>query len=555
MSTSLALPAKPSAAGQKPMLEAIKGKLSHVNQMLLLAILASAVACVLVLFLWSGSQGYRPLYGLKEKVDSSQIIEVLEGEGIDYRLEANSGQILVAENKLSSARLLLAAKGVQAQLPEGLENLAKAPIGTSQFMEHARYLHGLEGELARTIMALEAVRYARVHLAIPKRTLFIRAEPEKPTASVLLELYSGARLDESQVSAIANLVSGSITGMTPAQVQIVDQAGNYLNADMASGQDISQSRSKQLKYTHELENNLIARAESMLNPILGRDNYQVQLVARVNFNQIEETRESVDPNPVMTQETLNKDQTNGNLALGIPGALSNKPVSGKKGKKEDNQESSLRQQETRSYEVGRSVRHTKFQQMQLEGLSVAILLNQQAAGKEGWQPQQLQQISDMVKDAIGFSEARGDQININSFDFVVPEKPVIEALPWWQNEHLHEYLKYGIGTLLALLLILFVLRPLVQHLTRGDSGSRHSGNKAGDKTAEMALEAEPLTQAIEPPQLALQAEDSKALPQSNLPPPGSPLTVKMQHLGLLATEEPARVAEVISHWMKDKNRD
>lgn len=127
MSTSLALPAKPSAAGQKPMLEAIKGKLSHVNQMLLLAILASAVACVLVLFLWSGSQGYRPLYGLKEKVDSSQIIEVLEGEGIDYRLEANSGQILVAENKLSSARLLLAAKGVQAQLPEGLENLAKHP--------------------------------------------------------------------------------------------------------------------------------------------------------------------------------------------------------------------------------------------------------------------------------------------------------------------------------------------------------------------------------------------------------------------------------------------
>ena len=555
MSMSLALPAKQSAAGQKPMLDAIKGKLSNVNQMLLLAILASTVACVLVLFLWSGSQGYRPLYGLKEKVDSSQIIEILEGEGIDYRLDANSGQILVAENKLSSARILLAAKGVQAQLPEGLEDLAKAPIGTSQFMEHARYLHGLEGELARTIMAIDAVRYARVHLAIPKRTLFIRAEPEKPTASVMLELYSGARLNESQVAAIANLVSGSITGMAPAQVKIVDQAGNYLNAEMTSEQDISQSRSKQLKYTRELENDLLARAEAMLTPILGRDNYQVQLVAKVNFNQVEETQESVDPNPVMTQETLNKDQTNGNLALGIPGALSNKPVSKKKGKKEDNEESSLRQQETRSYEVGRSVRHTKYQQMQLEGLSVAILLNQQAAGKEGWQPQQLQQISDMVKDAIGFSDERGDQLNINSFDFVVPEKPVIEPLPWWQNEHMFEYLKYGIGTLLALLLILFVLRPLVQHLTTGSARPKGVSDKSADDSKAIPVEAEPQLENSAQEQLALQAEDSQALPQSNLPPPGSPLTVKMQHLGMLATEEPARVAEVISHWMKDKSRD
>ncbi|BCV64762.1 flagellar M-ring protein [Shewanella carassii] len=555
MSMSLALPAKQSAAGQKPMLDAIKGKLSNVNQMLLLAILASTVACVLVLFLWSGSQGYRPLYGLKEKVDSSQIIEILEGEGIDYRLDANSGQILVAENKLSSARILLAAKGVQAQLPEGLEDLAKAPIGTSQFMEHARYLHGLEGELARTIMAIDAVRYARVHLAIPKRTLFIRAEPEKPTASVMLELYSGARLNESQVAAIANLVSGSITGMAPAQVKIVDQAGNYLNAEMTSEQDISQSRSKQLKYTRELENDLLARAEAMLTPILGRDNYQVQLVAKVNFNQVEETQESVDPNPVMTQETLNKDQTNGNLALGIPGALSNKPVSKKKGKKEDNEESSLRQQETRSYEVGRSVRHTKYQQMQLEGLSVAILLNQQAAGKEGWQPQQLQQISDMVKDAIGFSDERGDQLNINSFDFVEPEKPVIEPLPWWQNEHMFEYLKYGIGTLLALLLILFVLRPLVQHLTTGSARPKRVSDKSADDSKAISVEAEPQLENSAPEQLALQAEDSQALPQSNLPPPGSPLTVKMQHLGMLATEEPARVAEVISHWMKDKSRD
>ncbi|MGI3004597.1 flagellar basal-body MS-ring/collar protein FliF [Shewanella algae] len=555
MSMSLALPAKQSTAGQKPMLDAIKGKLSNVNQMLLLAILASTVACVLVLFLWSGSQGYRPLYGLKEKVDSSQIIEILEGEGIDYRLDANSGQILVAENKLSSARILLAAKGVQAQLPEGLEDLAKAPIGTSQFMEHARYLHGLEGELARTIMAIDAVRYARVHLAIPKRTLFIRAEPEKPTASVMLELYSGARLNESQVAAIANLVSGSITGMAPAQVKIVDQAGNYLNAEMTSEQDISQSRSKQLKYTRELENDLLARAEAMLTPILGRDNYQVQLVAKVNFNQVEETQESVDPNPVMTQETLNKDQTNGNLALGIPGALSNKPVSKKKGKKEDNEESSLRQQETRSYEVGRSVRHTKYQQMQLEGLSVAILLNQQAAGKEGWQPQQLQQISDMVKDAIGFSDERGDQLNINSFDFVVPEKPVIEPLPWWQNEHMFEYLKYGIGTLLALLLILFVLRPLVQHLTTGSARPKGGADKSADDSKAISVEAEPQLENSAQEQLALQAEDSQALPQSNLPPPGSPLTVKMQHLGMLATEEPARVAEVISHWMKDKSRD
>ena len=220
MSTTLAQP-EPTitdASNKNEILSSIKATWHNFNsgdrQVLVLAILASVVACVIVLLLWTASQGYRPLYGHQEGVETALIIEVLEAEGIDYRLDANSGLVLVAEDKLGKARMLLAAKGVKAKVPSGIESLDNIGIGTSQFMEQAKYRHGLEGELARTIMALKAVRTARVHLAIPKRTLFIRQQPELPSASVMLDLYAGANLQLSQVEAVVNLVSGSISGMT-----------------------------------------------------------------------------------------------------------------------------------------------------------------------------------------------------------------------------------------------------------------------------------------------------------------------------------------------------
>ncbi|WP_076413112.1 flagellar basal-body MS-ring/collar protein FliF [Shewanella sp. UCD-KL12] len=569
MSTTLAQPSPAiTDVGEKPdTLSSMKAKWKQFNQgdkqVLILAILASVVACVIVLLLWTASQGYRPLYGHQEKVETSQIIEVLEAEGIKYRLEANTGLVLVQEDKLGKARMLLAARGVKARVPSGMESLDNSTIGTSQFMEQAKYRHSLEGELSRTIMALKSVRTARVHLAIPKRTLFIRQQPELPSASVMLDLYAGSNIQPNQIEAIANLVAGSVTGMTAERVQVVDQEGNHLSSGIAINQDITQARDRQLKYTQELEQSLINRASSMLSPVLGQENFQVQIAAQVNFNQVEETRESLDPQTVMSQEKQSTNETNSSMAMGIPGALSNQPPTAN-AEGDDNARRNLNQQESRQFEIGRSVRHTRYQQMQLENLSVSVLLNNQAAGETGWSEQQVSQLGIMVKDAIGFTAARGDQFSINSFDFAPVHAAVFEPMPWWQTEGYQSYLRYLIGGLLGFGLILFVLRPLVSHLTRTTEYNSNEDNSAAvaeldsPKTEQLANNAQAGdSQALADQLMGLSNETSNSdwISNQGLPAPESPLTVKMEHLSLLANQEPARVAEVIAHWIGDNENE
>ncbi|QDO81961.1 flagellar M-ring protein FliF [Shewanella psychropiezotolerans] len=566
MSTTLAQPspAITDVSEKSDLLSTARSKWQQFNngdkQVLILAILASVVACVIVLLLWTASQGYRPLYGHQEQVETSEIIEVLEAEGIKYRLEANTGLVLVQEDKLGKARMVLAARGVKARVPSGMESLDNSSIGTSQFMEQAKYRHSLEGELSRTIMALKPVRTTRVHLAIPKRTLFIRQQPELPSASVMLDLYAGSNIQPNQIEAIASLVAASVTGMTPERVQIIDQEGNHLSSGLAMNQDITQARDRQLKYTQELEQSLISRASSMLTPVLGQDNFQIQISAKVNFNQVEETRESLDPQTVVSQEKQSSNETNSSMAMGIPGALSNQaPTANAEG--DDNGRRNLNQQESRQFEVGRSVRHTRFQQMQLENLSVSVLLNTQAAGENGWSEAQLSQLGAMVQDAIGFTAMRGDQFSINSFDFAPVQIAVFEPVPWWQTEG---YLRYFIGGILGFGLILFVLRPLVSHLTR----TAEPKTQQDDATSIPELDSPSHSQLANKEQ----ASDSQALADQlmgldrdmsnsdwisnqGLPPPESPLTVKMEHLSLLANQEPARVAEVIAHWIGDNENE
>ncbi len=525
------------------------------KQVLVLAVLAIVVACVIVLALWSASQGYRALYGKQEQVDTATIIEVLESEGINYQLEANTGLVLVQEEKLGAARMLLAAKGVKAKVPSGMEALDKSGIGTSQFLEQARYRHSLEGELARTIMALKVVRNARVHLAIPKKSLFIREKPELASASVMLDLYADANLTPQQIESIVNLVSGSVMGMKPERVQVVDQEGNHLSSIINIGEDMTKSRDRQLKYTTELEQNLIERASNMLLPVLGQDNFKVQVSAKVNFNEIEETKESLDPSTVIRSEQLSRDESNSDLALGIPGALSNQPPSTNT-EADKNQRRNLREQNNRQFDVGRSVKHIKYQQMQLENLSISVLLNNQAAGESGWSNTQQQQISQMVQNAIGYSAERGDQFSINSFNFAPTITAQFEPMPWWQSETYQVYLRYLIGCLLGFGLIFFVLRPLVSHLTRTvehefEDNTKHDGKPLLSAETESSESVTGLPNSAQvSDQSAL--SDAEWMSLHGLPEPGSPLTVKLEHLGLLAEKEPARVAEVISRWIKDK---
>lgn len=562
MSTTLTAEASTVNAANNTTMNTLKSKWQNFNggdrQAAVMAVFAIAVAIVIVLMLWSASQGYRPLYGNQENVDTAQIIEVLESEGIAYQLDASSGLVLVAEDKLGQARMLLAARGVKAKVPSGMDSLENSGIGTSQFMEQAKYRYSLEGELSRTIMALKAVRNARVHLAIPKKTLFIRQQPELPSASVMLDLYSGSNIQPENIESIVNLVAGSVSGLTPERVQVIDQNGHYLSAAISANQDITQAKDRQLKYTHELEQSLIGRASSMLQPILGLDNFKVQVSALVNFNQVEETKESLDPVAVITQENQISNESNADLALGIPGALSNQPPNA--AENDNNSRRNINKNESRQFDVGRSVRHTRFQQMQLENLSVSVLLNSQAAGENGWSQPQLDQLSTMVQDAIGFSQARGDQFSMNSFAFAPISVAQFEPMPWWEGESTQAYLRYFIGAILGLGMILFVLRPLVSHLTRTANNHSNDDSNAPEVKQISAVEATDTATADDAQPLSLQSQtQDKTLAHNewgadfNLPETGSPLTVKMEHLSLLANQEPGRVAEVISHWINDKS--
>ncbi len=315
---------------------------SSQRNLVLSAVLAAIVAALIVVALWSSSQSFRPLYGQQEQFDVGDIVSVLEAESISYRLQEQNGQVLVPEGEVARVRMLLAAKGIKAKLPTGLDSLQEdSSLGTSQFMETARYRHGLEGELVRTIIALNAVSNARVHLAIPRQTLFVRQNGEAPSASVMLELKAGEDLKPEQVEAIINLVVGSVTGMKPEFVSVIDQYGRLLSADVASG-DSGKVNAKYLDYQKNLEKQVIQRAADMLTPIVGPSNFRVQVAADMDFSRVEETQEILDNTPVVQNEHTVQNNSIDQIALGIPGSLSNQPpVTGEK-PTQDSQNSNAR---------------------------------------------------------------------------------------------------------------------------------------------------------------------------------------------------------------------
>lgn len=548
--------------------------LSRDNKSILtIALLAAIVAGTIVVILWTSSKNYVPLYGKQELYDTANIMEMLEKEQVPFRLEKSSGQILVPESQLAHVRMALAARGVRAAMPAGLEGLDTVTgLGTSEFMEGARYRHALEGELARTIISLDAVRSARVHLAIPKRTLFVGRDEEKPSASVMLDLQPGQSMEPGQVEAIANLVAGSISGMKPGAVTIVDQAGQLLSAELGDKAGFGKQSVQQMEYVRKLEQYIRQRASDMLHPMLGTGNFRVQIAADVNFNAVEETQQQLDPNGVVTKESNKSDKTIDALALGIPGALSNRPpetapqtdaaAEGNAAAPEPakNDTRTERQEVSKQYENSRTIVHTRYQQGRLERMNVSILLNQQSGPKGGWSAEQLEQIRQMVERSVGFDGVRGDQISLQVFDFTgavpvtPPESSWLET-PYWQDS-----LRYLVGGLLGLTLVFFGIRPLVKHLVRTQQypdaepeqeqdeeqeptiglSMRRDGDDEADGTA-VGKNLQQAEYKLEPQFSSL---DLEALPE-----PGSELEVQLKHLQLLVDKDTARVAEVVRQWV------
>ena len=298
--------------------------LNLVRQVGLMVGIAASVAIGFAVVLWTQGDDYKPLYGSLDRLDSSEVGEVLDFNEIPYKVDPKTGTLLVAADQVHQARLKLAERGIPGNQSVGFELLdQEQPLGTSQFIESARYRRGLEGELARTIASLQSVRNARVHLALPKQSVFVRDDRE-PRASVFLEIYGGKGLKQAQAEAIINLVASSIPELPVENVTLVDQKGNLLSKDDKSTEDLLAA--KQYEFTRKLEDNLNQRVQRILEPVLGADNFQAEVSADLDFTAVEQTQELYNPDLIAlrSEQTLDEESLN-KVDGGVPGALSNQP--------------------------------------------------------------------------------------------------------------------------------------------------------------------------------------------------------------------------------------
>ncbi len=457
------------------------------------ALLAAGTAA----WLWSRQPDFGVLYTNLSDRDGGAIVGSLQQMNIPYKFAAGGGALLVPADKVPEARLKLAQQGLPKGGNVGFELMDAQKFGTSQFAEQVNYQRALEGELARSINAISAVESARVHLALPKPSLFVR-EQKKPSASVVLALHRGRSIDEAQVSAIVHLIASSVPELTPKSITVVDQAGNLLsaaNAGARGAMDVSQ-----LKYAQEIEQSTMRRIEAILQPLLGAANVRAQVSADIDFANIEKTDETYRPNQepgaaaIRSQQSSESGQLAGQTVGGVPGALTNQPplnptaplittLSTGAGAarpaapapeaptRPGSNGGNGRRDATTNYELDRSIRHTQQSGGGIRRLSVAVLVNYRPAANAKAAPQaldaaELEQIKKLVKEAMGFNQTRGDSLSVANSPFATDQALPKEVLPLWQQADKIELAKTGGQYLLLAALALFAWFAIVRPLLR-----------------------------------------------------------------------------------------
>ncbi|MDY0974736.1 flagellar basal-body MS-ring/collar protein FliF [Massilia sp. CFBP9012] len=556
-----------SAVGGKLALPSLPPALR--NNLPLMLGLAVALTAAIMMYLWQDQSSYKPVFGAREKVAAADMMTVLEAEQIPYRVHPDSGQVMVPASALGKVRMLLAAKGVTAQLPAGLELMDRSdPLGVSQFVQDVRFRRGLEGELAQSILTMDAIASARVHLAIAKTSSFVTANTDGNSASVMVSVKPGRALSNEQVAAVVNLVSGSVAGLKPQRVSLVDQAGNLLSArvDLADGfEGATQGDAASRRYTDEVR----ANVNDLLAPILGVDNYKLSVTAAVDNDRIEETQEKYGEAPKVTSEAMREEMEKNRMALGVPGTLSNRPpvpaTPGAEGDapQENNDDGSARKNATtRQYAYDRAITQIKRERGRLKKLSVAVVLNNaSAANGQAWTPAELANIEKILAGGLGIDAARGDVLAVSSLKF--PAAPV--AQEWWQErDNVVDMTTYALWALGALLAYFLLARPLLRAVTTRLAPQQPplapatpalpgSGAAAAD-----AADAAPAGVAAlgAPDGVATAARPGAVVPlleNYDLPPSGSAVDVMVDHLKVLAGKEPERVAEVVKQWVQKKH--
>lgn len=525
-----------------------------IRQLGLMIGLAASVALGVSVVLWSQTPSYTLLYGNLSGTDSSQVLNVLQKANIPYQMEDQSGAIMVMSEHIHTARLKLAAEGLPKGNGVGFELFDKEQeLGTSKFIEQARYQHAVEIELARSITTLRGVKNARIHLAIPKRSVFVRKK-EKPTASVVLDLYAGHGLTDGQIASVVHMVSSSVPSLMPENVTVVDQRGNLLSR--VAKDNMLGEAAEQFEFSRKLEESYRRRIEDLISPIVGPGRVRAQVVADIDFSMTEKTHESYNPDmPALRSEQIvtesSGSSTGTGTASGVPGALSNQPPVGGKVKEADdkknaddgsNASSSSNSRTTRNYELDKTISHTRSSVGAIRKLSVAVLVDDlqkiDEKGKMTRSPLNdaaITRLQTLIKEAVGYNSNRGDSVSVINASFYIPEKPEklpeqgLFEKPWVQN-----LIKQVLGGLVVLILIFGVLRPVMRSLTEHGVGDQQLPMADTGMTGELGDDSVQISsQGGNLPQLGTSAQVEE----------------KLELAKNIVNQDPGQVAQVVKTWV------
>ena len=521
-----------------------------------LVALSAALTLGAGLILWTMKPSMVPVYDRLQQQDVADVLDMVRAENIPFELQAGSGMVLVPQDKVEMLRVKLSASGIGSSGSLGLEQLQQEQsLGTSQFIETARYHHALETELSRTISSMRNIDSARVHLALPKQSVFIR-DRAKASASVMVKLLPGRLLEDGQVAAITNLVAAGIPYLEPSQVTVVDQYGKLLSSP--DDNSTTAETRKQFEYSRQLESLYSKRIENLLTPILGEGNVRATVTADVDFTYNEQTQELFEPDEAQIRSEQSQEQQSRNgAAAGIPGALTNQPpaagnVEGEGEAPADPVSSS--NQVTRNFELDKTISHTRRVPGQIRQVSVAVLVDDKKSVDEAGElvrtpltPEEIDRLTQLVREAIGFNEARGDSVVVMNQAFQAPaEIAAVEPAPIWEQAWVWNAGRQILIGLSVLLLILMVVRPAMKNLKSGTVVARLEDNSdTADGEVGAGVEAGAAGGA------AKLTEDQKR--QQALEPPAQVYGDILNLARAMADEDPKRVARVVKDWVGESS--
>jgi flagellar M-ring protein FliF len=527
---------------------------------------AAVLAAVLAIWMWSKSPDYRVLYANYSDKDGGAITASLDQMGVKYKFSEGGTAILVPAEQVPDLRLKLASQGLPKGGNVGFELMENQKLGVSQFLEQVNYQRSLEGELARSIQSLGSVVGARVHLALPKPSVFVR-DQQKPTASVLLNLQSGRALDPGQVSAIVHLVASSIPELTIGNVTVVDQNGNLLSEQPKANALGKQLDATQLKYVEQVQQNIIKQVESLITPIVGKGNVRAEATADIDFAQVDTAAEMYKPNSPPEPQAIRSQQTSEQTgattgpANGIPGALSNQPPGvataplegGAPGAAPQTTTGPSARNATTNYELDKTIRYEQRPMGGIKRLTVGVVVNYRrtvdpATGKVTVKPlpaAEVAQINELVKQAMGYSQSRGDTMNVANAPFDGVDRPDENGPDWYKDpSNLPLAMEIGKYLLIAAVIAFLyfrilrpLLRPVVRKFDEATAIPDEEKKEGQDEDAIVDLEGKPL---LGPDGMPIEEEEA---------PRERSYRANLAMAKEMAQNDPRIVANVIKAWV------